>query len=63
MKRNYQGLSTYRVSVTGQPLANSNVRIKGKTKSSNWQEENITVEEFGVSDIGVTDIGSSTPEP
>lgn len=63
MKRNYQGLSTYRVSVTGQPLANSNVRIKGKTKSSDWKEENITVDEFGMSDIGVTDIGSSTPEP
>ena len=63
MKRNYQGLSTYRVSVTGQPLANSNVRIKGKTKRSNWQEENITVDECGMSDIGVPDIGSSTPEP
>lgn len=61
MKRDYQGLSTYRVSVTGQPLmANSKVKIEGKTKSSNWKEENITVDEFGMSDIGVSDI-TSTP--
>ena len=61
MKRDYQGLSTYRVSVTGQPLmANSIVKIEGKTKSSKWKEENITVDEFGMSDIGVTDI-TSTP--
>ena len=41
-------------------MANSKVKIEGKTKSSNWKEENITVDEFGMSDIGVSDI-TSTP--
>ncbi|MBO6026093.1 MAG: hypothetical protein J6W75_12550 [Bacteroidaceae bacterium] len=61
MKRNYQGLFTRRISVSGQPLMQfSNQKIEGKTKTNNWKAEDITVEEFGMSDIGVTDI-TSTP--
>jgi hypothetical protein len=60
MKQTYHGLYTQRICVDCQPfLANSNVKIEGKTKSSNWKEEPVTVEEFGMSDISVSDI--STP--
>lgn len=62
MKRTYTGLYTCRMVVENQPLLqNSTQKIKAKTKSSNWKEENITVEEFGVTGISVSDISSPLP--
>ena len=61
MKKKYTGLMTARMAVECQPLLQGSLqRIKGKTKTSNWKEENIEVEEFGVTSIGVSDI-SATP--
>lgn len=63
MKQTYQGLSTRRIVVESQPLMQfSNQRIKAKTSSSssNWEERDIAVEEFGMTDITTTDI---TPAP
>ena len=41
-------------------LQGSLQKIEGKTNTSSWKEENITVEEFGMTDINVTSI-TSTP--
>lgn len=57
MKKTYQGLHTRRMVVECQPLmANSNQKIKAKTKNKNWTEEDVNVEEFGLTDIQVSDI-------
>ena len=61
MKEKYTGLKTTRIAVECHPLLEGSIqKIEGKTKASNWQEENITVEEFGMTDIHVSDI-STTP--
>jgi hypothetical protein len=61
MKKKYSGLSTRRMAVWCHPLLQGSLqKIEGKTNTSSWKEENITVEEFGMTDINVTSI-TSTP--
>lgn len=61
MKKKYTGLVTTRIAVECHPLMEGSMqKIEGKTNTSNWSEEHITVEEFGLTDITVSDI-STTP--
>ena len=61
MKKKYSGLSTRRMAVWCHSLLQGSIqKIEGKTNTSSWKEENITVEEFGMTDINVTSI-TSTP--